>query len=173
MERAGASLPERYARQLTVVAWRYRIAGRAMRLYWKIAKPRTFGVRALLIDPAGRVALVRHHYVAGWYLPGGGVDKGESAEAAIRRELHEEVGLAQVAVERVQGVFHNRGEGKDDHVIVFACAVEDPASLVIADPREIAEISWFAADALPDGATPATRRRIAEHLAGAQGWGEW
>ena len=144
-----------------------------MRLYWKIVRPRTFGVRALLVDPSGRIALVRHQYVAGWYLPGGGVDKRESAEAAIRRELIEEVGLADVMLRYVQGVYHNRVEGKDDHVIVFLCAVADPEAFRIADPREIAEVGWFAPDDLPDAASPATRRRIAEHARGEQGWGDW
>lgn len=156
-----------------MVAWRYRIAGRAMRLYWKVVRPRTFGVRALLIDPAGRIALVRHHYVGGWYLPGGGVDKGESSEAAIRRELLEEVGLADVTVTGLLGIYHNRAEAKDDHVVVFVAVVLDPAQLVAADPREIAEAGWFAADALPEGTSPATRRRIAEHVEGRHGFGSW
>ncbi len=156
-----------------MVAWRYRLAGRAMRLYGKIVRPRTFGVRALLSDPAGRVALVRHHYVSGWYLPGGGVDKGESAEAAIRRELLEEVGLSQVTITGVLGVYHNRVEAKDDHVVVFLCTVDDPARLVAADRREIAEVGWFDAHALPAGTSPATRRRIGDHAAGQQTFGSW
>ena len=156
-----------------MVALRYRIAGRAMRLWWRVARPCTFGVRALLTDPAGRIALVRHHYIHGWYLPGGGVDKRESAEDAIRRELIEEVGLADVAVAGLLGVFHNRSQAKDDHVVVFVAHVADPATLRAADPREIAEAGWFAPDALPEGTSPATRRRIAEHRAGRQGYGVW
>lgn len=155
------------------IAWRYRIAGRAMRLYWKVRRPRTFGVRALLTDPAGRIALVRHQYVAGWYLPGGGVDKRESAEAAIRRELREEIGVTQAAITGLLGVYHNRVEAKDDHVIVFQARLDDPAVLRAADPREIAEAGWFMPQALPDGTSPATRRRIAEHVAGRQGHGDW
>ncbi len=152
---------------------RYRIAGRAMRLWWRVARPRTFGVRALLIDPAGRIALVRHHYISGWYLPGGGVNKGESAEDAIRRELAEEVGLTAVEIAGLLGIYHNRGEAKDDHVVVFVVLADDPAALYAADRREIAEAGWFAPDALPDGTSPATRRRIAEHGAGRQGHGAW
>ena len=141
-----------------MVALRYRIAGRAMRLWWRVARPRTFGVRALLTDPAGRIALVRHHYIHGWYLPDGGVDKRESAEDAIRRELIEEVGLADVAIAGLLGVYHNRSQAKDDHVVVFVAHVE---------------ASWFAPDGLPEGTSPATRRRIAEHRAGRQGHGAW
>ena len=144
-----------------------------MRLYAKVMRPRTFGVRALLRDPRARIALVRHHYVAGWYLPGGGVAKWESAEAAIRRELMEEVGLREVTVTGVLGVYHNCGEAKDDHVVVFVAEVSDAVRPVAADPREIAEVGWFAPDALPEGTTPATRRRIAEHVAGLQGFGRW
>lgn len=156
-----------------MVALRYRIAGRAMRLWWRMARPRTFGVRALLTDPAGRIALVRHHYIAGWYLPGGGVDKNESAEEAIRRELAEEVGLADVEIAGLLGVYHNRSQAKDDHVVVFVARVADPAALHAADAREIAEAGWFAPDTLPEGTSPATRRRIAEHLAARQGHGVW
>jgi ADP-ribose pyrophosphatase YjhB (NUDIX family) len=156
-----------------MVAWRYRIAGRAMRLYWRVRRPRTFGVRALLVDPAGRIALVRHHYVAGWYLPGGGVAKRESAADAIRREIVEEVGIADVAITGVLGVYHNRAEAKDDHVIVFTASVADPERLVAADAREIAEAAWFAIEQLPDGTSPATRRRIIEYQTGRQGHGSW
>lgn len=156
-----------------MVAWRYRIAGRAVRLYATVVRPRTFGVRALLRDPDGRIALVRHHYVAGWYLPGGGVAKGESAEAAVRRELMEGVELRDVTVTGVLGVYHNHGEAKDDHVVVFVAEVSDAAGLAVADTREIAEVGWFAPDALPEGTTPATRRRIAEHVAGRPGFGAW
>ena len=156
-----------------MVAWRYRIAGRAMRLYWRVRRPRTFGVRALLVDHTGRVALVRHHYVGGWYLPGGGVDKRESAEEAARREIFEEIGLAAVAITGILGVYHNRAEAKDDHVIVFTATAPDPALLTAADPREIAEAAWFAIDALPHGTSPATQRRIAEYAEGRQGHGAW
>ncbi len=54
-------------------------------------------VRALVIDAAGRVLLVQYRRPVGdenwWGTPGGGIDPGESHEAALRRELREEIGL--------------------------------------------------------------------------------
>ncbi|WP_294324070.1 NUDIX domain-containing protein [uncultured Sphingomonas sp.] len=150
----------------------HRLLSRAARLAWRITRPRTIGVRALLLAPDGRVALVRHTYIDGWYLPGGGVKKGEAVADALHRELAEEVAVTDAMVERVLGVYHNRGEGKDDHVIVYvARAASD--SLRGADRLEVAEVGWFAVEALPEGTTPATRRRIAEFRDGATGGGNW
>lgn len=155
------------------MALKHRVAGHGLRLYWRIVRPRTFGVRALVRDAAGRVALVRHSYIDGWYLPGGGVEKRESPETAIRRELREEVALDAVEITGLVGIYHDVAQAKDDHVVVFAATVSDPARLRAADPNEIAEAGWFAPDALPAGATPATRRRIADALGGGGVHGAW
>jgi len=52
-------------------------------------------VRALVVDDADRVALVRFDFPDGavWAAPGGGVEAGEDDVTALRRELHEELGL--------------------------------------------------------------------------------
>ena len=54
----------------------------------------TIGVRALVFDGEGRVFLVKHTYVAGWHMPGGGVETGETLVAALDRELREEGNIA-------------------------------------------------------------------------------
>jgi ADP-ribose pyrophosphatase YjhB (NUDIX family) len=157
------------------MGWTHRLAGKAARLVWRVTRPRTIGVRALLLDDADRVLLVRHTYLPHWYLPGGGVKKGESIEAALHRELAEEVGIADVQVERVLGVYHSRREGKDDHIVIFVARTASAAGdrLVPADALEIEQAGWFALDALPPATSPATCRRIAEYRSGATGLGAW
>jgi len=151
----------------------HRLLAKAARLYWRARRPRTLGVRAVVYDDAGRIALVRHTYAHGWYLPGGGVKKGESTAAALAREIEEEIGLRDCAIERLIGVYHSRREYKDDHVVLFAVHAFDPVALRACDGREIAEAAWFSPDALPPGVSPATARRIKDYRTGAVGCGSW
>lgn len=157
------------------MAWTHRLAGKAARIVWRITRPRTIGVRAILLDQDGRIALVRHTYLDHWYLPGGGVKKGESIHAALLRELAEEVGVTDARIERVLGVYHSRREGKDDHIVIFVAYAGPNASAELrrADLAEIEEAGWFAPDALPPSLSPATARRIAEYRQGVAGTGAW
>ena len=152
------------------MALHHRLMVRGARLWWRIRRPRTLGVRAIVVDAAGRIALVRHTYVDRWHLPGGGVKKWEATDAAAIREAREETGLAD-AVDRLHGIFHHRQEYKDDQVVVFVTRVTG-ADAMTPDGVEIAEAAWFAPDALPD-VTPATRRRIEEYRRGAPVFGNW
>jgi len=155
------------------MAWTHRLAGKAARIVWRITRPRTIGVRAILLDRDGRIALVRHTYMDQWYLPGGGVKKGESIDAALHRELAEEVGVTDARIERVLGVYHSRREGKDDHIVIFVAQAATSAELRRADLAEIEEAGWFAPDALPASLSPATARRITEYRRGVTGHGAW
>ena len=163
-------------RETAAMALPHRIAARLARLYWRVRRPRTLGVRALVIDQHDHVALIRHTYITHWYLPGGGVKKGESFADALIRELAEEVALHPVTVERVLGVYTNRSEYKDDHVTVFVVRIERPADapLMAADSWEIEAAGWFPLDALPEDVSPATLRRITEYRDGRIGnYGDW
>jgi 8-oxo-dGTP pyrophosphatase MutT (NUDIX family) len=66
-----------------------------------------------------------------FYRPlGGGIDFGETAEAAVRRELLEELGAELLEVRRLgvlENIFH--GFGRDGHEIafVFGCRLADQA----------------------------------------------
>jgi 8-oxo-dGTP pyrophosphatase MutT (NUDIX family) len=136
-----------------------------LRMYWWLFRPRTIGARAVVVDPSGRVLLVRHSYGTLWYLPGGGVEKGEGPMTGLLRELKEEVGIENATVDRVLGLYHSRREYKDDYVAVY-CVALDPAQAqrVRACSAEIAELGFFPPGELPTQASPATRRRIAERF---------
>src|SRR5689334_14290642 len=92
---------------------------RLLHTYWRIARGMTLGVRAVVIDPAGRVFLVRHSYVAGWHLPGGGVETGETIGQSLARELAEEGGITLNGAPTLHGVFHNAHVSRRDHVAVY------------------------------------------------------
>ena len=136
------------------------------RLWWTRAM--TFGVRVVVLDDANHVFLVRHTYLAGWYLPGGGVDRGETAEAAAVRELREEGGIVCCARPALHGLFRN---GRRDHV---ACYVVRAFTIEARGPDwEIAESGLFPVDGLPEGTSPATRARLAEVLEGTRPAEDW
>ncbi|HMN72602.1 MAG TPA: NUDIX domain-containing protein [Rhodoblastus sp.] len=129
----------------------------------------TLGVRAAVIDAEGRVFLVRHTYIAGWYLPGGGVERGETFGDALARELMEEGGIALTGAPELRSLHHNRGRDHVAFYVVRAFAQGQPKQ----PDREIAEAGFFSPDALPDGATRATRARLAEILEGVEVSAMW
>jgi 8-oxo-dGTP pyrophosphatase MutT (NUDIX family) len=141
------------------------LARRALHLYWRFARGLTLGVRAAVLDEAGRVFLIRHTYVRGWHLPGGGVETGETALAALRRELSEEASLELLAEPRLHGVYFNAHVSRRDHVLLYLVREFRIARAKTPD-REIAEAGFFSLDALPDGTTAATRRRLDEIASG-------
>ena len=82
-------------------------------------RPMTLGVRGLVVDAEQRVLLVRHTYISGYYLPGGGVEPGETLEQALARELAEEGNIQLEAPAELRGVYLNRRISKRDHVAFF------------------------------------------------------
>lgn len=126
---------------------------------WFFTRPRTQGVRAIAVTAAGQLLLVRHSYVDGWHLPGGGQEPGESAEAAVLRELREETGMVSHGAVRVLGALQHRPNFRRDTVTL---ALVEQVEFAFRPSLEIVEVGAFAPDALPDGTTAATRRRLAE-----------
>ncbi len=138
---------------------------RALPLFFRLTRAVTLGVRAAVLDGSGRVFLVRHTYVNGWHMPGGGVEIGETARDAVARELEEEARLRLTGEPTLHGVFFNAALGNRDHVLVYA--VRDFAVIEEKRPdREIAGAGFFPLDALPEGTTAATRRRLDEIATG-------
>lgn len=147
-----------------------KLAWHGERLRWRLFHPITLGARVILVR-GEEVLLIRHTYREGWFFPGGGVEKGETLEAAARREAGEE---ARVDVREVTllGVYSNFLEGKSDHVAIF---VSRDFDLHDFQPNnEIGAREWFPLDALPAGISAATRRRLNEFLeGGAPRAGAW
>jgi ADP-ribose pyrophosphatase YjhB (NUDIX family) len=124
-------------------------------------RPMTLGTRCAAFDTEGRIFLVRHTYIAGWHLPGGGVDAGETIEEGLRRELREEGNLEPTEPPRLVALYFNRFASRRDHVAFYVCrnvrqSTPKPAG------GEIAESGFFDLAALPDGLAAATRRRLDE-----------
>jgi 8-oxo-dGTP diphosphatase len=103
---------------------------------------------AVLRDEDGRIAVVRA--ARGWFLPGGGIDAGETAEEAVRREAIEECGLV-IRLGRAIGsateIVHSPAgnDGVEKESVFFEATVAAQADAV--QPEH--EVAWLsAADAM-------------------------
>lgn len=138
---------------------------RILHIYWRFARGLTIGVRGLVLDAQGRAFLVKHSYVAGWHLPGGGVEPGEALLAALGRELREEGNIELIGPPELFGVYWNRRIARRDHVALYV--VRSFRQTAPPQPnREIVANGFFAPHALPEGTTASTRARVAEVLSG-------
>ena len=140
--------------------------------YWRLSRAMTLGVRAVVVDDDGRVFLVEHSYMSGWYLPGGGVEVGETCAQALRRELMEEGRIEPFGPPDLHGIFLNDHVSKRDHVAVYVVRRFRQDRLP-APNREIAACGFFAPEALPPTTTEGTRLRIAEVLGGRPRTDTW
>ena len=128
--------------------------------FFRFRRGLTLGVRAVVTNGAGQVLLLQHTYIHGWYLPGGGVERGETAETAVVRELQEEAGIRALSRPRLVSAHSNEVVHPGDHVLVYRIDAWEPCASDAAG--EIHEVGWFDPKALPDDVSPGTRRRLAE-----------
>jgi 8-oxo-dGTP pyrophosphatase MutT (NUDIX family) len=134
---------------------------RFLHLYWRFARGMTLGVRAVVLDAENRVFLVKHSYVSGWHLPGGGVEVGETLRQALQRELAEEGRIELVGEPALHGIYLNSHVSRRDHVAVYL--VRHFRQDRLPEPnREIIDCGFFETQALPVDATIGTRLRISE-----------
>jgi len=139
---------------------------RVLHTYWRFARGMTLGVRAIVIDPQGRVFLVKHSYVSGWHLPGGGVETGETVQDALAHELLEEGGITALEPPVLHGMYFNSRVSRRDHVALFVVRAFRQEGGP-HHPREIIDYGFFSPGALPPDTTRGTRARLAEVLNGA------
>lgn len=127
--------------------------------FWRLQRGQTLGVRGLVRDRDDKVLLLRHTYAPGWHFPGGGVERDETLEDALTRELREEVGVETLKPPKLFGIYANFEHFRSDHVALFVIDHWDQR------PRktmEIAEYNFFNLDKVPDGVTQGTNRRLDE-----------
>lgn len=130
-------------------------------------------IYAIVRDPAGKVLLVRRTDDGNWELPGGRVEVGETASAAVRREVFEESGIT-IALTGVSGIYSDPA-----HIVVYPVegARQQVAVCVHAHPvhsherprpdgEEATAAAWFtAAETEALAMHPDVRRRLTHGLA--------
>lgn len=154
--------------------WRTRIEPFTRPLFFafsRLSRGMTLGVRGVAVDADGKVLLVRHTYLHGWWLPGGGVERGQACEEALVREMREEAGVIVEGRPVLVSVHSNERFFRGDHVLVYRI---DRFSLTERTSHgEIAEIGWFDPASLPEDTHRATRTRLAEGLGGETARLDW
>ena len=114
-----------------------------------IAPSFTVGSMCIIERSDGHLLLVRHAYRQRWGVPGGLLERGETAEDAARRESLEEVNLAVDLIGEPAVVVDPDPQRID---IVYRARPTPDADLtsVVPSSPEILEVRWFALDALPE-----------------------
>ena len=150
---------------------RHRLSQRFYLAYSRIGRGMTLGVRAMLID-GDRILLVKHTYLPGWYLPGGGVEAGESLGEALVREIREETGAELAGPAKLFGIYRHSLPPRRDHIALYVCRDWTHGEQKIAS-REILAAQLFPLARLPADAAPSTIARVGEVLSGAPPATDW
>jgi len=141
------------------------LLNKAVQRYWRIARGLTLGAQGLVLSEDERILLVRHTYRPGWHFPGGGVERHETAEQALARELKEEAGVILSGPVELFGLYANFRVFPSDHVALYVVRCWEQTHI----PRpnhEIAAQAFFRRDALPPDLSKSAQRRILEVLDG-------
>ena len=132
-----------------------------------LSRPLTLGVRGVCCDlNNNKVLLVKHTYLDEWALPGGGVEVGESAKDALKREFLEEVG---VICEEETGldIYQNKSISRRDHVVIYLINHWTEKNTYDQPKLEISNVKWFSLSDLPQNITPCSNyalKKFIEHL---------
>jgi len=129
--------------------------------------------RAILLTPDEQVLLMRVE-VEGrsfWIAPGGGLEKGETPEEALVRELHEEVGLPAATIgprlwrrQHTTTMFGNRWCQYEDYFLVQTSRF-DPVMKDAAEARNLRAFRWWSLEdlfATEQDVTPLSLPQIVE-----------
>ena len=125
--------------------WQYLPGGLRRRLVRLGQRRFTVTAGAFVFDDEGRILLLEHEFRpdSRWGIPGGFLSKSEQPDAALRRELREEV---QLEITDVEFLFVRTLPRPRQVEIYFACKA---ASTPVPSSFEIRKAGWFAIDDLP------------------------
>ncbi|WKZ37268.1 MAG: NUDIX domain-containing protein [Anaerolineales bacterium] len=148
----------------------YRLLYLGFKIYCFLFRPVRMGVRVMLVENDA-VWLVRHTYLPGWFLPGGGLNRNETLEQAARREAREETG-AELNGVALLGVFTNFIQWKTDHTVVFLCK---DFKITGKSDGEIAEVRIFPLRELPENTYTSHHSLLEKYRTGTlqSKFGEW
>jgi ADP-ribose pyrophosphatase YjhB (NUDIX family) len=133
-----------------------------LRAYTLVAQPKSYGARAIVLYK-DEILLIRNIGVNYWSLPGGKLEKGETPESALERELGEELALKGIKLSYKLGTYLSKHDGRRDLVHIYVVAAP---SFYHKRQWEIDEARWFTWEMIPENLSPATRRRLAEYKTG-------
>ncbi len=124
-------------------------------------------VVAVIVDEDGRVLLTRRSippFLNQWVMPGGKIDLGEPIYDALKREVHEEVGL-EIEVDNLIDVFEHLTPGDENcHFVILYYRCRPLYCDVVRNDHEVAEAVWVPSHKLGGYAMPAGARYILEKV---------
>ena len=125
---------------------------------------KTIEVVAAIIMRGGEVLATQRGYgehAGGWEFPGGKIEAGESPEAAIMREIREELGVV-IAVDSLATIVDHDYEAFHLHMRCYLChMVEGELEL-----REHSAARWLATDAIDSVAWLPADMKVVQSIKG-------
>jgi ADP-ribose pyrophosphatase YjhB (NUDIX family) len=124
-----------------------------------VVRPTAFGASVIAEDEQGRVLLVRHSYMPGWSLPGGGVGRNEPPEVAAVREMQEEVGLTSSAPPEFLGLYTRKVAWFSNVIALYRLR---DVRIAFRPNLEVREVMFCDPSSPPADTQAGTLRRLAE-----------